>query len=364
MRTASTLERRAERLPGCPTTGPAAASVRPGPDSTYADGDDSSWMEVDWPSMTRRLEVDGQSVGVIDTGGDGPPLLFLHGLGGIWQNWLLNIPAFMDTHRCVAIDLPGFGLSEMPATRSRSPASPRTVDKRVRRARDRRAGGDRQLDGRLRRRRAGRLVPDARLEARAGVGGRALDRVPGARAAAGRSARLHGADGAHGAARHAGGQAAAAAAARAAGRRALPGAAVGAARHRARARRQRPRLHRRVRGADELLVPRQARADRGADADRVGAQRHARAGRGRRDVRAPDRRERPQRDLRGHRAPADARAPDALQRAAARVHRRRARAGSAASRASARDRALGGARDQLRVLGQHAVALDRRPGDS
>ena len=33
---------------------------------------------------------------VIDTGGDAPPLLFIHGLGGIWQNWLLNIPAFMD----------------------------------------------------------------------------------------------------------------------------------------------------------------------------------------------------------------------------------------------------------------------------
>ena len=87
---------------------------RPGPDATYADGDDSSWMNVDWPAMTRRLEVDGRSVGVIDSGGDGPPLLFIHGLGGIWQNWLLNIPAFMGTHRCVAVDLPGFGMSEKP----------------------------------------------------------------------------------------------------------------------------------------------------------------------------------------------------------------------------------------------------------
>ena len=87
---------------------------RPGPDSTYADGDDSSWMQVDWPAMTRRLEVDGRSVGVVDTGGDGSTLLFIHGLGGVWQNWLLNIPAFMGTHRCVAVDLPGFGLSEKP----------------------------------------------------------------------------------------------------------------------------------------------------------------------------------------------------------------------------------------------------------
>ena len=88
---------------------------RPGPDATYADGDDSTWMQVDWPAMTRRVEVDGRQVSLVDTGGDGPPLLWVHGLGGIWQNWLLNIPAFVGSHRCVAIDLPGFGQSEVPA---------------------------------------------------------------------------------------------------------------------------------------------------------------------------------------------------------------------------------------------------------
>jgi pimeloyl-ACP methyl ester carboxylesterase len=101
---------------------------RPGPDATYADGDDGSWMEIDWPAMTRRLTVDGRSVGVIDSGGDGPPLLFIHGLGGIWQNWLLNIPAFMGTHRCVAVDLPGFGLSEVPAGEISIPGFARVVD--------------------------------------------------------------------------------------------------------------------------------------------------------------------------------------------------------------------------------------------
>jgi pimeloyl-ACP methyl ester carboxylesterase len=88
---------------------------RPGPDATYADGDDAAWMGIDWPSLTRRVEMDGRAVSVVDTGGGGPPLLWVHGLGGIWQNWLLNIPAFMDTHRCVAIDLPGFGGSDVPA---------------------------------------------------------------------------------------------------------------------------------------------------------------------------------------------------------------------------------------------------------
>ncbi|HET8755932.1 MAG TPA: alpha/beta hydrolase [Solirubrobacteraceae bacterium] len=88
--------------------------ARPGADHTYADGDDQSWMRIDWGSLSRSIEVDDRRVHVVDTGGDGPPLLFLHGLGGVWQNWLLTIPAFMSTHRCVTFDLPGFGESEMP----------------------------------------------------------------------------------------------------------------------------------------------------------------------------------------------------------------------------------------------------------
>ncbi len=91
--------------------------LRPGADDGYADGDDSTWMSVDWASMTRREEIDGRIVNVVDTGGEeatGPPLVFVHGLSGQWQNWLLNIPAFMGAHRCIALDLPGFGGSEMP----------------------------------------------------------------------------------------------------------------------------------------------------------------------------------------------------------------------------------------------------------
>jgi pimeloyl-ACP methyl ester carboxylesterase len=89
--------------------------LRPGPDDTYADGDDSTWMSVDWPSMTRRVTVEGREVNVVDTGGDDrPAMVFVHGLSGSWQNWLLNIPAFMDSHRVIAPDLPGFGESPMP----------------------------------------------------------------------------------------------------------------------------------------------------------------------------------------------------------------------------------------------------------
>ena len=89
--------------------------LRPGPDASYADGDDSRWTAIDWPSMTRRVTVLGRELNVVDTGGDRPPLLFVHGLGGCWQNWLLNVPEFMDSHRVIVPDLPGFGESQMPA---------------------------------------------------------------------------------------------------------------------------------------------------------------------------------------------------------------------------------------------------------
>jgi pimeloyl-ACP methyl ester carboxylesterase len=102
--------------------------ARPGADHTYADGDDNTWMSVDWPAISRDIVIDGHSVHVVDSGGDKPPLLFIHGLGGVWQNWLLNLPAFMDTHRVVAFDLPGFGQSEVAPEES-IPAFARTADR-------------------------------------------------------------------------------------------------------------------------------------------------------------------------------------------------------------------------------------------
>jgi len=104
------------------------ALLRPGPDPTYADGDDATWMSVDWPALQRTLDVGGHRVNVLDTGGSGPALLFLHGWSSNWQIFLLNIPAFMDTHRVLALDLPGFGASELPPEPLSIRGYARTVD--------------------------------------------------------------------------------------------------------------------------------------------------------------------------------------------------------------------------------------------
>jgi pimeloyl-ACP methyl ester carboxylesterase len=71
-------------------------------------------MAVDWRAHQRFVRVDGRLVNVVELG-SGPPLLFVHGLGGCWQNWLENLPELALHHRVIAVDLPGFGASELPA---------------------------------------------------------------------------------------------------------------------------------------------------------------------------------------------------------------------------------------------------------
>ncbi len=82
----------------------------------------SEWMDVDWQRHLRWIRVLGRWMNIVDLGPDDehestarPPLIFIHGLSGCWQNWLEQIPRFARDHRVIAVDLPGFGQSEMPA---------------------------------------------------------------------------------------------------------------------------------------------------------------------------------------------------------------------------------------------------------
>jgi pimeloyl-ACP methyl ester carboxylesterase len=89
----------------------------PGP--TPSDGPDPygnpdpEWLRIDWAEHRRQVEVVGSWVNYVEMG-EGPPLVLVHGLSGAWQNWLEQIPHFSDSHRVIALDLPGFGASPMP----------------------------------------------------------------------------------------------------------------------------------------------------------------------------------------------------------------------------------------------------------
>jgi pimeloyl-ACP methyl ester carboxylesterase len=58
----------------------------------------------------RRLTLAGVSTAVLE-GGDGPPMVLLHGPGEFAAKWMRVIPELVKTHRVVAPDLPGHGAS-------------------------------------------------------------------------------------------------------------------------------------------------------------------------------------------------------------------------------------------------------------
>ncbi len=81
----------------------------------YGVSDTPDWRGIDWREHLRTAEIEGRRVNYVDLGsGDGPPVVFVHGISGNWQNWLENLPRFAQERRVVALDLPGFGASEDP----------------------------------------------------------------------------------------------------------------------------------------------------------------------------------------------------------------------------------------------------------
>src|SRR5947208_6727555 len=87
------------------------------------------WREIAWRPHLRSTEIAGRGVRYVDIGsGDGPPIVFVHGLAGVWQNWLENIPRFAQERRVIVPDLPGFGGSEMPAEKISIPGYGRFIE--------------------------------------------------------------------------------------------------------------------------------------------------------------------------------------------------------------------------------------------
>ncbi len=87
----------------------------------------SAWLDVDWREHQQWMVVDGTPVNTIELG-EGPPLVFVHGLSGSWPNWLEQLPAFAAGRRVIAMDLPGFGHSPMPREQITIAGYARTVD--------------------------------------------------------------------------------------------------------------------------------------------------------------------------------------------------------------------------------------------
>jgi 3-oxoadipate enol-lactonase len=65
--------------------------------------------------MAKRIEIEGVTFAYEDTGGDGPSVLFLHGLGGSANGWLAQLEACRERGwRGIAPDQRGAGRSDSP----------------------------------------------------------------------------------------------------------------------------------------------------------------------------------------------------------------------------------------------------------
>jgi len=67
---------------------------------------------ADLPVSERRFDVDGVDTAVLE-GGDGAPVVLLHGVGSFAPEWGRVIPELARSHRVVAPDLPGLGESSV-----------------------------------------------------------------------------------------------------------------------------------------------------------------------------------------------------------------------------------------------------------
>ncbi len=65
------------------------------------------------PVTDRRLQLAGVATAVLE-GGNGPPVILLHGPGEFAALWARVIPDLATTHRVVVPDLPGHGASGVP----------------------------------------------------------------------------------------------------------------------------------------------------------------------------------------------------------------------------------------------------------
>ncbi|MBJ7459579.1 MAG: alpha/beta hydrolase [Thermoleophilaceae bacterium] len=82
---------------------------------SWSDFVDTDWDQFDFTPYEHLIEIDGAKLNYVELGDpDKPALLYVHGIMGTWRNWIFNLLPFADRYRVIAVDLPGFGRSDMP----------------------------------------------------------------------------------------------------------------------------------------------------------------------------------------------------------------------------------------------------------
>lgn len=83
---------------------------------TYGPVNPAEWLKIDWSQHLNTAMIDGRDVNYMAYGdASKPTVVLVHGLASSWQCWLANVIELAEHFHVVALDLPGFGASEMPA---------------------------------------------------------------------------------------------------------------------------------------------------------------------------------------------------------------------------------------------------------
>jgi pimeloyl-ACP methyl ester carboxylesterase len=110
----------------------------------YGETAEPDWRTIAWTKHLHQIELGGTPVNYVDLDSaalgsanvdstelrpaDLEPVVFVHGLGGQWQNWLENLPRAALERRVIALDLPGFGSTPMPRDEITIPGFGRCVN--------------------------------------------------------------------------------------------------------------------------------------------------------------------------------------------------------------------------------------------
>jgi pimeloyl-ACP methyl ester carboxylesterase len=73
------------------------------------------WRGSPWSIAERQVEIGGRRLNFAEIGEGPRALVLIHGMGGRWQHWRETIPFLARHGRVLALDLPGFGRSQLPA---------------------------------------------------------------------------------------------------------------------------------------------------------------------------------------------------------------------------------------------------------
>ena len=102
------------------TTAAEAHAGLDGRDGGRGEADARGRLLAGIPVTQRRLDLAGISTATLE-GGEGPPIVLLHGPGESAVNWRWAIPELVRTHRMIAPDLPAHGSTEAPGDVSEAP---------------------------------------------------------------------------------------------------------------------------------------------------------------------------------------------------------------------------------------------------